>query len=117
MAYSSPAAPTRTARGTEYEAFVDITRALKRATLAGRPGFKDLVAALHRNRQLWTILAASVADPENGLPAPLRARLFYLYEFTQKHTSEVLAGRESANALIEINATVMKGLVPKGDVS
>ena len=114
MAYSSPSAPIRTTRGTEYEAFVEITRALKSASTPGRGSFKDLVTALHRNRQLWTILASSVADRENGLPVPLRARLFYLYEFTVHHTSEVLAGRAGADALIEINTTVMQGLVAGG---
>lgn len=110
MAYSSPNAPIRTARGAEYEAFVEITRALKRASSNRRRDFKSLVTALQRNRQLWTILAANVADPANQLPAPLRARLFYLYEFTAHHTSEVLAGRAEADALVDINTSVMQGL-------
>lgn len=110
MAYSSPSAPIRTPRGTEYEALADVTRAIRKAATAGRAEFRALVTALHRNRQLWTIFAASVADPENGLPAPLRAQIFYLFEFTMHHTSEVLAGRADAAPLIDVNAAIMQGL-------
>ncbi len=110
MAYSSPTAPIRTARGTEYEALADVTRAIRKAATEGRPAFKALVSALHRNRQLWTIFASSVADPENGLPAPLRAQIFYLFEFTMHHTSEILAGRADAGPLIEVNTSIMQGL-------
>ena len=110
MAYSSPAAPTRTARDAEYEAIAAVTRALSKANANGRSDFKNLVSALHKNRQLWTIFAASVADPENKLPTPLRAQIFYLYEFTNHHTSEVLAGRADAGPLIDVNASIMHGL-------
>lgn len=110
MAYSAPAAPIRTPRGVEYEALADITRSLKKASVAGRTEFRALVEALHRNRQLWTILAANVADPANALPPPLRAQLFYLYEFTTHHTAEVLAGRGDAGALIDVNTAIMQGL-------
>ena len=110
MAYSSPAAPIRTARGTEYEAIADVTRALRKASASERSGFGDLVSALHRNRQLWTTLAAAVADPANELPSALRARIFYLYEFTAQHTSDVLARRADAAPLIEINTAIMQGL-------
>lgn len=110
MAYSSPAAPIRTARGTEYEAIADITRALRKAGQAGRTEFKALVSALHQNRQLWTIFATSVADSANGLPASLRAQIFYLYEFTVHHTSEVLAGRGDVAPLIDVNTAIMHGL-------
>ena len=110
MAYSSPAAPLRTARETEFEAIVAITRALKQASANSKTNFKALVAALHRNRQLWTILAGDVADPANELPQELRARIFYLAEFTIHHTSEVLAGRADAEPLIDVNTAIMLGL-------
>jgi flagellar protein FlaF len=113
MAYSSPAAPVRTARETEFEAIATITRSLKQAAANADTNFKALVGALHRNRQLWTILAGSVADPANELPEDLRARIFYLAEFTLHHTSEVLAGRADAGPLIDVNAAIMLGLRAK----
>lgn len=110
MAYSSPAAPVRTARETEFEAIAAITRNLKQAADSPECNFKDLAMALHRNRQLWIMLAGTVADPANELPKDLRARIFYLAEFTLHHTSEVLAGRADADPLIDINTAIMLGL-------
>lgn len=111
MAYSSPAAPVRSARGSEYTAFLEITRALKKASAEKNRKSVLRVEALMRNRQLWTILAANVAAPDNELPPPLRAQLFYLYEFTVEHSRKVLAGEETLDALIDVNTSVMQGLM------
>ena len=116
-AYSAPGMPTRTPRGTEYELFARITHRLRAAQALGGPGFSTLARALHENRQLWTTLAADVANPENRLPPTLRARLFYLSEFTTKHTSRVLAGEATAEVLIDINTAVMRGLRQQGGAS
>jgi flagellar protein FlaF len=109
-AYASSANPIRTPRGTEYEAFARITARLKAAGTAGSAGFAALVQALHDNRSLWTLLAADVAEADNGLTPDLRARIFYLAEFTFQHTSKVLAGEAGAEVLVEINSAVMGGL-------
>lgn len=109
-AYLSAARPIRTARGTEYEAFATITARLRAAERAGNDGFASLAAALHDNRRLWTILAADVAEADNGLPRQLRAQLFYLAEFTTLHTSKVLSGEATVAALVDINAAIMAGL-------
>lgn len=113
-AYSGAAAPTRTGRGTEYEVFARVTRRLRQAQ-SGDGGFADLVRALHDNRSLWTALAADVAVETNGLPAELRARIFYLAQFTTHHTRRVLAGEASTDVLIDINTAVMRGLRGEGD--
>lgn len=76
----------------------------------GEKGFADLAAALHDNRRLWTLLATSVADSKNELPQPLRAQIFYLAEFTLQHSQKVLEGNASAQILIDINTSVMRGL-------
>lgn len=109
-AYSPSRAGTMTERGTEYAVFARITHDLKSATDRGRPGFAALAAALHENRRLWRILAIDVADAANALPDDLRARIFYLAEFTDQHTRKILNGQDSAEALIEINTSVMRGL-------
>ena len=72
------------------------------------------VQVSHDNRRLWTILAADVSLPENPLPAPLRARLFYLAEFTQAHSRKVLLGQARADILVDINTAIMKGLRSEG---
>lgn len=100
----------RSPRSTEYEAFARVTRALRSA--AGDDARKDpvMIRALHENRRLWILLAASVADPDNALPPELRARLFYLYEFTNVHTRRVLRGEAALDPLVDINTAVMAGL-------
>ena len=108
-AYAANQTPIRTPRGTEYEAFARVTHRLKSAGRDETP-FPELAAALHANRQLWTLLAADVAEPDNALPTNLRARVFYLAEFTAHQTSKILRGVETVDVLVEINTAVMRGL-------
>ena len=109
-AYGTQSAPVRTERGTEYALFAQITQRLKAAGSAGGDGFPALAQAVNENPRLWTTLAASVADGDNALPADLRARLFYLAEFTFEHSRKVLRGEADTGALVEINLAVMRGL-------
>ena len=113
-AYGAPAAPIRTPRTVEYEAFARVTARIKAAAAKGKPGFADLAFALHDNRRLWTTLAADVAEADNGLPQQLRAQLFWLSEFTDVHSRQVLAGEAEAAVLVEINTAVMRGLRGEG---
>ena len=108
-AYGHQARAIKTPRDTEYDAIAHITRRLKAAD--GQTGrFAELAAAVHANRRLWTILASDVAHPDNPLPQDLKARLFYLAEFTDAHSSRVLSQSATAAPLIEINTAVMRGL-------
>lgn len=116
-AYRRSAQPIRTYRSTEYEAFVRVTGQLKSAAGKGRAGIADMAAAIHDNRQLWTILAADVAETGNALPDELRARILYLAEFTRVHSSRVLAAQASADPLIQINTAIMRGLRDDGDAA
>lgn len=113
-AYGSRTVPVRTPRGTEYAVFARITQRIQAAERRGALGFPDLAAALHDNRRLWSILATDVADDANALPRDLRARIFYLAEFTFQHTPKVLGGKAKAVPLVEINAAVMRGLLEGG---
>ncbi len=113
-AYSMPGTPARSLRGIEYDIFARVTHRLKAALAAGYRDFPGLAAALHENRRLWTVLAADVAAPGNALPAGLRAQLFYLYEFTDRHSRKVLSGEATADVLVDINAAVMRGLRGEG---
>jgi len=114
-AYASPAAPIRSPRGLEYEAIARITARLKAATETGTgagavSGYARLAGAIHDNRRLWTVLAADVADPGNPLPQELRARIFWLAEFTGRHSARVLQGDADPGPLIEINTAILRGL-------
>jgi len=107
--YAAAVLAARKPRSAEYELLARVTHALKAAA-----GFAALACALHENRKLWTALSADIADPGNQLPAALRARLFYLSEFTRQHSSKVLAGEGDAGVLIDINTAVMRGLEGSG---
>jgi len=113
-AYSSAAATIRTPQSTEFDAIAQITHRLKTANARGKPGFPELVTALHDNRRLWVLLAGDVADADNGLPQQLRAQIFYLAEFTLQHSSKVLDGTGDAEVLVDINTAVMRGLRQQG---
>lgn len=109
-AYGRPDAPARNQRTVEYDLFAQKTRSLATAWQARETDHVGLAQALYDNGMLWRTLAVDVAEPGNALPAPLRARLFYLYEFTRAHSQKVLDGEGSAEVLIDINTAVMRGL-------
>lgn len=109
-AYDTARKPIRTAKSAEYDAFAYTTSRLNNAARLGHSGFATLAEALHDNRRLWSALANDVADERNALPPSLRARIFYLAEFTRQHSSKVLRGEETVDALIEINTAIMRGL-------
>lgn len=113
-AYAKNKTPIRTERGTEYEIFARVTHKMRTAAAKGKIGFAALAEAVHHNRQLWSMLAADVADKDNALPRDLRARIFYLAEFTQDYSSKVLTKDASIAPLVEINAAMMRGLRGQG---
>lgn len=107
-AYAPTTAPTRSNRSIEYDVIARITYRMKKAVTQG--DFPQLLEALHENRKLWRTLAIDVADPDNGLPDDLRARIFYLAEFTDHHTHLVVRKQESAVPLLEVNTAILRGL-------
>ncbi|WP_299887786.1 flagellar biosynthesis regulator FlaF [uncultured Ruegeria sp.] len=109
-AYAQTAAPIRTPRDTEYEAISKITRRLKAAAAQKTTDFSAFVQALHENRRLWMVLATGVSDSDNALPNDLRARIFYLAEFTEHHSSQILGNNATVEPLLEINTAVLRGL-------
>lgn len=114
-AYAPTAAPTKSHRSVEYEVIARITFRLKQAIEADK--FPQLLEALHENRKLWRTLAVEVADDNNLLPSELRARIFYLAEFTDIHTSKVIAKQATPVALLEINTAILRGLKQTGATS
>jgi flagellar protein FlaF len=94
----------------EYDLLARITNRLTQAEAARNKDYPAFARALSDNHRLWSTLAADVAEPGNGLPAQLRAQLFYLYQFTAEHSRKVLDGTAGIGVLIDINTAVMRGL-------
>jgi len=111
-AYAPTTAPTRSNRSIEYDVIARVTFRLKKAITDG--SYPKLLEALHENRKLWRTLAIDVADADNGLPEDLRARIFYLAEFTDHHTHLVIRKQETAVALLEVNTAILRGLKQTG---
>ena len=111
--YARPEAPLKTPRSIEYDLLARATQRLAAAWVSRKERFHLLVTALEENQRIWLTLATDVADSGNGLPAKLRAQLFYLYEFTAQHSKVVRDGKGSVEVLIDINKAVMRGL--RGD--
>ena len=111
-AYAPTSAPTRSPRSIEYDVIGRVTFRLKSAILKDK--LPELLEALHENRKLWRTLAIDVADSDNSLPQNLRARIFYLAEFTDHHTNAVIRKKVSAVPLLEINTAILRGLKQEG---
>lgn len=112
--YGRPEAPTRSLRAIEYDLLAKTTQRLQAAANQKEQDFPAFVAALNANSVVWSTLAADVASSANGLPAKLRAQLFYLYEFTADHTVKILNKGASVDVLVDINTAVMRGLRGEG---
>ncbi len=106
----------RPPRQIEYDVLARITHRLRDAAEQRAIGFGVLAEALHDNAQFWTVLASDVASQDNLLPKELRARIFYLAEFTHQHTRKVLDGDATVSALLEINVAILKGLRQRSDL-
>ena len=112
QAYAPQHSALRTGRSAEHQLFSEVTSRLRTAAAHLPNGFPKFAEAIQANRAVWTHFAALVADDENALSPDLRARIFYLAEFTTFHSRKVLKGEADAAPLIEINTAMMRGLSP-----
>jgi flagellar protein FlaF len=104
---------TESARGVEAKLFAEVTAELIKAARA-KAGFRDLAAALHRNRALWDALLADLVDPRNALPDALRAELIGLGHFVRNFSGRVLQGEAEGQPLIDVNSSILAGLRAAG---
>jgi flagellar protein FlaF len=104
---------TRSARDAEYSAFANVTRRLRDAHDLGKNDFPGLCRAVLENSRLWGMLEDDLIDDRNQLPPTLRAQLVSLAAFVHRHGRAVIGRRANAEALIDINTAIMKGL--RGD--
>jgi flagellar biosynthesis activator protein FlaF len=113
QAYQSAAQRAEDPRQAEYRLFGQVTRALMEAAEAPDTDFAARIEALDWNRRLWSALASDCASDENRLTPPLRAQIISLSLWVNRHSSAVMARKESFQPLIDVNRTVMQGLAPR----
>lgn len=99
-------------RDIEYALFAQITEALENVSTNAVEGAAARVDAISRNLSLWTILATDLLSPGNALPADMKNRLLILAEFVRRESMKRLSDDGELNPLVEINRTVMSGLIP-----
>ena len=100
-------------RAVEHRLMTEITGDLISARAAGARSI-DLMSALHRNREVWSVFSAVCSAPGNLLPPSLRAALISLSIWVDKYTSDVVAGRETIDSLIDVNIAIIEGLSANG---
>lgn len=110
QAYNQAATRTETPREMEYRLFGQVTRALMHAATVDKSDLSTRIDALDWNRRLWSTLAAACQDPDNAMPAPMRAQFISLSLFVNRHSSMVMKGEEDFETLIDINRSIMQGL-------
>ena len=96
-------------RAAEYRLMSEITGEMIGARDAGLTGVQ-LMPALHRNREVWSTFSALCGAPGNKLPDSLRASIISIALWVERHTSEVVTGRDSIDDLIAVNRSVIEGL-------
>ena len=112
QAYKTAATRAENPREMEYRLFGQVTRALMHASTVDASDIATRIDALDWNRRLWSTLATDCSNPDNTLPAPLRAQLISISLFVSRHSSAVMRREEDFEPLIDINKMIMQGLAP-----
>ncbi|MBP5856098.1 hypothetical protein KAJ83_03695 [Marivibrio halodurans] len=102
-------------QAAEAWAMIEMARRLDDATKmeAGPERDEALRDMVRRNWRMWTILQASLVDPENTAPAEIRQNLLSLSNFIDKRSVECLSDIDPAKVavLININRQIGAGLM------
>ncbi|MFN7101295.1 MAG: flagellar biosynthesis regulator FlaF [Pseudorhizobium sp.] len=110
-AYGQVTQRTATGRSLECALIEQITQALQAVHDDGGADPAEWGDALYRNLQMWTIFSTDLMSAENGLPQETKAGLLSLSDFVRRTSLQVLGGSEGILNLIEVNRTIMAGLV------
>lgn len=114
-AYRRAQSISATPRATEYRLLSQVTGELIQAREHDLRG-AALMRALHHNREVWSTFAVLCGSPGNKLPTPLRAGIISLALWVEQYTSEVVRRRDTIDALINVNRTIMEGLTAENPV-
>ncbi|KZK94845.1 MULTISPECIES: flagellar biosynthesis regulator FlaF [Pseudovibrio] len=97
-------------RGQERELFSLVVAQLQAAKDAGSSS-NEAAQALTSVHRLWSILIDDLGNPENALPAELRADLISIGIWCVKQADLIRSGNsDDFHSLIEINELVRDGL-------
>lgn len=113
QAYQQASQRSEDPRATEYRLFAQVTRALIASKTLPKEDVKGRVEALDWNRRVWSNMAVDCASQDNQLPEALRAAIISLSIFVSKHASIALRDTSAIDDLVDINRTVMQGLMPQ----
>jgi flagellar protein FlaF len=113
QAYQQAAKRAEQPRDSEYRLFGEVTRALMAASTKPADDFAARIDVLDWNRRVWMTLAADCAHPTNSLDPGLRAQIISLSLWVGRHSSAVMRGEETFDALIEVNRIMMQGLAAR----
>ena len=116
-AYGEISQRTAGDKEVEYALFLQITEALDSVKDPETRSLSDWADALSRNQQLWTIIATDLLQPGNALPDDIKRSLLFLSEYVRQTSFKALEGEERIPDLIEVNKTVMAGLVRQSEYS
>ena len=103
-------------RNIEFELFQQITEALEHVARSEDVAPALWADAIHRNLQLWSALAVDLLHPGNALPDEVKKSLLYLSEFVRQSSMKILSGTGELADLIEINRTIMGGMMSGGSL-
>lgn len=110
-AYGEVANRTASDQQIELSLFQQVTQALQTVDQAERVSPTDWADAINRNLAMWTTLAVDLSHPDNGLPVDMRRSLITLSDFVRRTSMDVLQDDAGLADLIEINTTIIGGLV------
>lgn len=96
-------------RACERRLINEVTAELVAASTTGMTGVA-LMPALHRNREMWNTFSLLCSDDENGLTPELRAGIVSLAGWVSRYTSNVVAGKDCIDPLVEVNQILAEGL-------
>jgi flagellar protein FlaF len=108
-AYQRAISRAESPRDTEHRLLGQITGEMLAARDAKATG-AALASSLHRNREMWSAFATDCGATGNALPPILRAQIISLALWVDRYTSDVLTGRDTIDALIDLNRAIMDGL-------
>lgn len=111
-AYQRAATQAENPRELEYRAFGQVTAGLLRLK-EGEVTLTAKAEAIDANRKLWNVLSADCSVPENQLPLTLRGQIISLAMWVARYSSEVLRDGADVEPLIDINRTMMEGLLAR----
>ena len=108
-AYQRTRAIAETPREAEYRLMSQITGEMIQARDKGLSG-GALMPTLWRNREVWNAFSTACGAPGNQLPDTLRASIISIALWVDRHTSEVVTGKDTIDDMITVNRSIIEGL-------